>query len=419
MPEIFGFETKKWWCGVAAKFDVIVVGAGASGLMCAAEAAKRSRRVLVLEHAAKPGQKLLITGGGRCNFTNRQVDIHNFVSQVPRFCKSALSRFSPNDFIGKLEKRQIKYAERSHGQLFCKGHASDILNMLLDDCRQNGVTIRYGGAIEKIAHSAGADDSIVASGADRFSVVAAGETFVCSSLVIASGGLSLPETGASNFGLKVAEQFMLKVVPVAPGLVPLTLQPTDKEKLGLLAGIAVEAIVSYEKQHFRENVLFTHRGLSGPAILQISSYWRPGREIMINFLPHIDLVARLDKAKQLNPLTRVKTVIGEMLPKRLVEALLPANDAERPLANIGLARLKDIAAAVQNFKIMPAGTEGYRTAEVTRGGIDCSEVSSKTFAAHKVAGLYFIGEILDVTGWLGGYNLQWAWSSGWCAGQYV
>lgn len=413
--------------------------------MCAAEAGKRGRRVLVLDHAAKPGQKLLVTGGGRCNFTNRQVDVNNFVSRVPKFCKSALSRFSPHHFIAMLEKKRIAYAERAHGQLFCTGNASQILDMLLVECQNNGVVMRYGCHIHQVIslitetatgvpeekfvpgrvsknigqNQAATEAATGKSELKRFSLLTSKGEFECASLVIASGGLSLPETGASGFGIKVAEQFGLQVVPVAPGLVPLTLNPQDKERLAPLSGIAVEALVTCERQSFRENVLFTHRGLSGPAILQISSYWRPGIEISINFLPDIDLVDAFSRKKLESPLTRVKTVVAGFLPRRLVEALLPEKIAEMPLAGASLVRLKEISSSVQGFKLMPAGSEGYRTAEVTLGGVDCREISSKTFAAHKVAGLFFIGEVLDVTGWLGGYNLQWAWSSGWCAGQFV
>ncbi len=438
-----GRQTELWRCNLAEKFDVIIIGAGASGLMCAAEAGKRGRRVLVVDHAAKPGQKLLVTGGGRCNFTNRQVDVHNFISRVPKFCKSALSRFSPRHFIAMLEKKRIAYGERSHGQLFCTGNASQILDMLLEECHVNGVVMRFGCHIHQIipmineTASSGPKEKFVSGSASknigqsaaaqtagksefkRFSLLTSKGEFESASLVIASGGLSFPETGASGFGIKVAEQFELQVVPVVPGLVPLTLNPQDKEKLATLSGIAVEAVVSCERQSFRENVLFTHRGLSGPAILQISSYWRPGGEISINFLPDIDLVEAFSRKKLESSLTRVKTVVAEYLPRRLVEALLPETTAEKPLAKTSLVRFKEISAIVQGYKVKPAGSEGYRTAEVMLGGVDCSEISSKTFAAHKVAGLYFIGEILDVTGWLGGYNLQWAWSSGWCAGQFV
>ncbi|MBU1107015.1 MAG: NAD(P)/FAD-dependent oxidoreductase [Candidatus Riflebacteria bacterium] len=397
---------------MAEIFDVIIVGAGASGLMCAIEAGRRGRTVLLVDHASKPGQKLLITGGGRCNFTNRQIDVNNFISRIPRFCKSALTRFSQNDFIKLLEKNQIKYSEREHGQLFCTGSARQILDMLVQDCHRNGVTLRTDCMISQINHAAKSDGQ-------NFTLSTSKGELLCQALVVATGGLSLPETGASNFGLKLAEQFALEVVSPTPGLVPLTLQPADKQISSVLSGIAIDAVVSYKRQNFRENLLFTHRGLSGPAALQISLYWQPGSEISINMLPDLDLIAAFTRRKSENPLLRVKTVVAEYLPKRMVETMISPETGEKPLANTSLATFNEIAERLQHWKIIPAGTEGYRTAEVTVGGVSCHEVSSKTFAAHKVPGLYFIGEVLDVAGWLGGYNLQWAWSSGWCAGQYA
>lgn len=391
-------------------FDVIIIGAGASGLMCAVEAGHRGRKVLVIDHYEKPGQKLLITGGGRCNFTNRQVGADHYLSGIPMFCKSALSRFSPQDFIAVLDQNRIAYSERAHGQLFCNGSAREILNFLVNECSKNAVQLRSGCTIKQIQHVADPQ---------AFKLLTSKGEITCKALVVATGGLSYPEIGASPFGLQIAQQFGLQVVPTAPGLVPFTLNPEDKERLKNLPGIAVEAIVSFKQHSFRENVLFTHRGLSGPAILQISSYWQPGCEISINMLPDVDLVEVFVVQARERPLVRVKTVVADYLPKRLVEAFIPSALAEKALAKTGLANFKKIAALIQVWKIKPAGTEGYRTAEVTLGGVDCREISSKTFAAHKVPGLYFIGEVLDVTGWLGGYNLQWAWSSGWCAGQFV
>ena len=403
--------------GMPEKWDVVVVGAGASGLMCAAVAGARGRRVLVVDHAAKPCQKLLITGGGRCNFTNRAVDCNNFVSRVPRFCKSALSRFKPSDFIKMLDDHGIAWCEREHGQLFLKGSAREIADLLLDKCRQAGVTIRSACRVDQVtlASALPAQEQTTAG----FELATSSGVLACDSLVVASGGLSVPETGASAFGFDLAAQFGINVVAPVPGLVPLTLAPEDREKFGPLSGIAVEVQISFEKHAFRENLLFTHRGLSGPVVLQISNYWRPGGRLEINFCPDTDLAAGFIDARQNRPLVRVKTVLSDLLPKRLAEALLPPTIAEMQCGQLSNRLLEQLTQLVQRHPLVPAGTEGYRVAEVTRGGIDCGEVSSKTFECSKIKGLYFIGEVLDVTGWLGGYNLQWAWSSGHCAGQFV
>ncbi len=398
------------------KWDVVIIGAGASGLMCAAAAGERGRRVLVVDHAAKPCQKLLITGGGRCNFTNRSVDCNNFISQIPRFCKSALSRFKAADFIKLLDERGISWGEREHGQLFLKGSAREIADMLLDRCRLAGVVIRCGCRIDQVGRFFSAD---AASEKTGFELNSSAGIIACDSLVVACGGLSLPETGASGFGYDLAAQLGINVVRPVPGLVPLTLSPEDREKFGPLSGIAVEVVVSFEKHSFKENMLFTHRGLSGPAILQISNYWRAGGVLEINFCPDTDLNARFVDARQNRPLVRVKTVLAEILPKRLSEALLPENLAEMQCGQLSNKLLEKLSQLLHKYPLCPAGTDGYRTAEVTAGGIDCSEVSSKTFESNKNKGLFFIGEVLDVTGWLGGYNLQWAWSSGYCAGQFV
>ncbi len=390
-------------------FDVIIIGASASGLMCAIEAGKRGRTVLVLDHANKAGKKILMSGGGRCNFTNYDVSAENYLSHNPHFCKSALSRFTQWDFIAMVEHYQIPYHERDHGQLFCDVSAKDILNMLLAECKQAGVTIKLKHDINKIVKK---DDN-------GFEIETSHDDFKCQSLVIATGGLSIPKMGATPFGYKIAEQFGLKVWPTRAGLVPFTLHDKDKARFANLSGIAIECIVTTEKKSFRENVLFTHRGLSGPAILQASSYWQAGEAIHVNMLPDIDLASELKALKQTHPRQQLKTAISNHLPKRLVTVLLDDAIAAAPLHDLSHKQIEDVASQIHDFVIQPNGTEGYRTAEVTVGGVDCDELSSKTMQSHKIPGLYFIGEVVDVTGWLGGYNFQWAWSSGWCAGQVV
>ena len=390
------------------KKDVIIIGAGASGLMCAMEAGKRKRRVLVMDHAKNPGQKLLISGGGRCNFTNYHIHAGNYISHNPHFCKSALSRYTQMDFLALLKKHQVSFSQREHGQLFCTGSSREILDLLLSECRDAGVSFKLGIKVERIEQKGDHDFAVYTDQGD----------FSCNSLVVATGGLSLPSTGASPIGYEIAKQFHIKIWPPHAGLVPFTLQPEDKENLSSLSGISVDATVSSRGQSFRGNILFTHRGLSGPAVLQISSYWQPGDEITINLLPDMDLVDEL-KAKKQHPQQKLKTVLAEYLPKRLVAARILSDPAERPLQAISHSRFREISSQLQQWKIKPCGTEGYRTAEITVGGVDCDAISSKTMEARKVAGLYFIGEVLDVTGWLGGFNLQWAWSSGWCAGQDV
>ena len=389
--------------------DVIVIGAGAAGLMCAIEAGKRGRSVLVLDQANKAGRKILMSGGGRCNFTNYDVSAEHYLSHNPHFCKSALSRFTQWDFLALVHEYQIAFHERDHGQLFCDDSAKDILNMLLAENKKAGSRIQLRTEIQKIEKLDGGGFSLKTSQGD----------FVCQSLVIATGGLSIPSMGSSPFGYQVAEQFDIKVWQPQAGLVPFTLQPTDKEKYSALSGIAIDSIVSHGQMSFRENVLFTHRGLSGPAILQISSYWQPGETVNINLLPDYDLINELKQAQQQHPQQQIKTLLAKHLPKRLVSTFITEALLEKTLADTSHKDFDAIAETLQNWQIKPAGTEGYRTAEVTTGGIDCDAISSKTLAAKDVPGLYFIGEVLDVTGWLGGYNFQWAWASGWCAGQYV
>ena len=389
--------------------DVLIIGASASGLMCAIEAGKRGRKVVVLDHANKAGKKILMSGGGRCNFTNMEVSASNFISHNPHFCKSALSRYTQWDFIALVNKHHIPYHQRDLGKLFCDDSAKDILNMLLKECKKANVKIYLNCNISRLEKSAG----------NGFVVKTGLAGFQAASLVIASGGLSIPKMCASPFGYKVAEQFGHHIWPTSPGLVPFTLQPHDKEKLQGLSGISVESLVSNKHMQFKENILFTHRGLSGPAILQISSYWKAGEEININLLPDLDVVNLLTTRRIKQPQLKLKTVLVDVLPKRLV-SILPGQDViEQALQNLSKEKINKIAQQLQHWTIKPNATEGYRTAEVTLGGVDCNELSSKTMESEKVAGLYFIGEVVDITGWLGGYNFQWAWSSGWCAGQVV
>jgi len=389
--------------------DVLIIGASASGLMCAIEAGKRGRKVIVLDHANKAGKKILMSGGGRCNFTNMDVTAENFISHNPHFCKSALSRYTQWDFIGMVNDYNIAYHERDLGKLFCDDSAKDILDMLLTECKRVKVKIYLNKKIEEIKQ---ADNSYITKTEN--------EKFQSSSLVIACGGLSIPKMCASPLGYKIAEQFNHHIWPTSAGLVPLTLQNHDKEKFERLSGVSVESNVSNEKIAFnKENILFTHRGLSGPAILQISSYWHAGEAIKVNLLPEIDVEEYIKARLAKQPNTKLKNLLSEILPKRLMPALFTEEIIEKPLQELSQIRIDQIASQLQNWEIKPNGTEGYRTAEVTLGGVDCDQLSSKTMESENAKGLYFIGEVVDVTGWLGGYNFQWAWSSGWCAGQVV
>ena len=391
------------------KVDVVVIGASASGLMCAAQAGQRGRRTVVLDHANKAGKKILISGGGRCNFTNYSISAENYISHNAHFCKSALSRYTQWDFIHLVQRYNIAYHERDHGQLFCDYSAKDILAILLSECDKAQVGVLLHTTIKHIAKP---DD-------ESFIINTSRVDYHCRSLVIATGGLSFPKMGASAFGYKVAEQFGIKVWPPTAGLVPFTLTAADKERFAALSGIAVESLVSNQRQSFRENVLFTHRGLSGPAILQISSYWLPGETVTINLLPDLQLLDELKTAQAQHPKLKLKTLLGKWLPKRLVTTLLHEAVAEASLQELSGKQLIEVADHIQQWTIQPNGTEGYRTAEVTLGGVDCDALSSKTMECKPVPGLYFVGEVVDVTGWLGGYNFQWAWASGWCAGQFV
>ncbi len=389
-------------------FDIIIIGAGAAGLMCAIEAGKRGRRVLVLDHAAKPAEKIRISGGGRCNFTNIHAAPENYLSQNPRFCVSALKRYCPQDFIDLVDRYQIKWHEKTLGQLFCDNSAKDIINMLLRECEQNGVAIVTSTEVEEINKDA-----------ELFRLTTSRGPYACHKLVIACGGPSIPKMGASSFGYKIARQFGLHVIDPRAGLVPLTFSGPIKEKLSALSGVSVEAEVKFGKVKFREALLFTHRGLSGPAILQISSYWREGEPVRINMLPDQDMFALLKAAKDHSPKQELVTLLAEHLPRRLAQFIGEETGIEGRLADLSHKKLHLVAAMINDWQILPNGTEGYRTAEVTVGGVDTDELSSKTFEAQKVPGLYFIGEVVDVTGHLGGYNFQWAWASGHACGQVI
>lgn len=394
---------------VPASTDVLIIGASAAGLMCAIEAGRRGRKVIVLDHANRAGKKILMSGGGRCNFTNLDIDPEKYISHNPHFCKSAFSRFTQWDFIAMVERHHIAYHEKHLGQLFCDDSSRDILDMLLAECADAGVDIHLDTDIGVIMHHAD----------NGFFIETMKRAYQAASLVIASGGLSIPKMCASPLGYRVAEQFGHKIWPTSAGLVPFTLQPEDRQRLAPLSGVSVDSIVSNKRIRFRENILFTHRGLSGPAILQISSYWSPGEAVSINLLPEVDLVELLSSKRVASPNTRLKTVLSEILPRKLLPVFIRPPVLDKPLQELSQHQMREIAGQLQRWQVRPNGTEGYRTAEVTRGGVDCDELSSRTMESQRVKGLYFIGEVVDVTGWLGGYNFQWAWSSGWCAGQVV
>jgi predicted Rossmann fold flavoprotein len=389
--------------------DVVVIGAGAAGLMCAFTAAAR-RRVLLLDHANKPGKKILMSGGGRCNFTNMYTEPANFLSANSHFCKSALARYTQWDFIEMVSRHGVPYHEKKLGQLFCDNKASDILDMLLDECQQAGVDLRLNTSVESIER---AEESYVMQSS-------IGE-ITCQSLVIATGGLSIPTLGASGFGYQIARQFGHNVLPTRAGLVPFTItEPQLKGMCEALSGTSVEdCLVSCNGQSFRENILFTHRGLSGPAILQVSSYWQPGDAIAINLLPQLNLSEWLEEQRSERPNTELRTLLSELFTRKMAGLLAEHWFVSKPLKQYSPAELQEVADKLGNWQLVPAGTEGYRTAEVTLGGVDTREVSSKTMESQKAPGLYFIGEVLDVTGHLGGFNFQWAWASGYAAAQYV
>lgn len=391
------------------EIDVLIIGAGAAGLMCAIEASKRKRKVFVLDHANKAGKKILMSGGGRCNFTNYYIEPNKYFSHNAHFFKSALSRYTQWDFIELVNKHKIAFHEKTLGQLFCDNKSKDIVDMLLKECERYGAAIYLNTVIEQIQKT---NDY-------SFKISTTKGRFHCHSIVIATGGLSIPTMGASPFAYKIAEQFNIKVWPTRAGLVPFTLDVLEKDRLSVLSGIGVDSLVNNERNQFREHILFTHRGLSGPAILQLSSYWYPGEKICINLLPEHNLLESLKTARAEAPHKQLNSVLSMYLPKRVVEIFIPQKLGEKKLADSSNKDLETISHLLQNWVVKPNGTEGYRTAEVTIGGVDCHAISSKTMEANNIPGLYFIGEALDVTGWLGGYNFQWAWSSGWAAGQVV
>ncbi|MBX5151835.1 NAD(P)/FAD-dependent oxidoreductase [Rhizobium lentis] len=392
--------------GLQHKSDVIVIGAGAAGMMAAIRAGKRGRSVVVIDHAKAPGEKIRISGGGRCNFTNIHAGPRNFLSANPHFCKSALARFKPADFIAMVDRHGIAWHEKTLGQLFCDDSAKDIIRMLLDEMRAVGAGLHLGTEI---------------SGVERreagFRVSTGEGVFEASSLIVATGGKSIPKMGATGFAYRLAEQFGLTVLETRPALVPLTLDPGMIASIAPLAGISAPAEIRHGRTAFREALLFTHRGLSGPAILQISSYWREGDEIVVAVEPDVDISAHLKTAKRLNGRQSAQTALGDILPKRLAQFLVEREKIAGNMADLPDKALQRLAASAQNWIIKPSGSEGYRTAEVTLGGIDTASLDSRSMEAKTVPGLYFVGECVDVTGWLGGYNFQWAWASGFAAGE--
>ncbi len=392
-----------------SNWDVIVIGAGAAGLHCAAHAAKRGKSVLVLDHAKQAGKKILISGGGRCNFTNMYAGPDNFLSSNPHFCKSALSRYTQWDFIGLVAEYGIPYHEKTLGQLFCDDSAKDIVRMLMSECDRYGARVQLRTEIMSVDFD------------DGYCIDTSRGEYRSDKLVVACGGLSMPKLGATPLGYQIAEQFGHSIVPVRAGLVPFTLQEEDKERFAELSGVAVPVTAEANDGYFREAMLITHRGVSGPAILQVSSYWQPGEAVTINLLPDLDAYEWLKTQQQQQPKSQLNTVLQAHFPKRVVTALAEHHQwpLSNKLADTSNAQFQTIADNLNRWQLKPNGTEGYRTAEVTLGGVNVDEVSSKTMESQKQPGLYFIGEVLDVTGWLGGFNFQWAWSSGFACGSEV
>jgi hypothetical protein len=389
-------------------FDVVIVGAGAAGLMCAMTAGNRGRRVLLLEHNDQAGAKILISGGGRCNFTNLEIAPERFVSANPHFCKSALSRYTQHDFIALVERHRIAYHEKTRGQLFCDGSAREILAMLLAECDAAGVDLRTAHSVTQVSR------------ADRFRIETDRGSFAAPALVLATGGLSIPKMGATGFAYEMARRFDLAIIEPRPGLVPLKVAGETLELCRTLTGVSVDAVVACGRVSFRENILFTHRGLSGPAILQISSYWHEGETVSIKLAPGVEIENFLADRKRTRPKAELKTVLAELIPARLASALATtAAPSDLAIANIPDRSLIELADRLKRWQLKPTGSEGWPKAEVTVAGIDTAALSSKTMEARAVPGLFAIGEAVDVTGWLGGYNFQWAWSSGWCAGNAV
>jgi predicted Rossmann fold flavoprotein len=387
------------------KFDVIVIGGGAAGLFCAIEAGKRGRNVFVIEHNGAVGRKIVISGGGRCNFTNLDVSAENFISANPHFCKSALARYTPNDFIKLVERRRIDYYEKSLGQLFCRDSSRLIVEMLLAECDRAGVTIKTECSVTAVAR----DDE------GRWELETNRGPFTCASLVIATGGLSFPKVGATDLGYRIAKQFSLKLTQTRPSLVAMTFG--GESRYAQLSGVSLPAAITASGHEFRENILFTHRGLSGPAVLQASNYWQPGNEISIDLLPDTD-ATELITGRVAGHL-KLADVLSSVLPRRFAEIFATSEVNAKPLEQLSKRDILVVAEKLNGWKVVFSGTEGYARAEVTLGGVSTAELSSQTMEAKRVSGLFFIGELVDVTGWLGGYNFQWAWSSGYAAGQAV
>jgi len=390
------------------KYDVIIIGAGAAGLMSAIEAGKRGRKVLLVDHSKKIGEKIRISGGGRCNFTNINSHPSKFISKNPNFVISALSQYTQNDFINLIKKHNIKFHEKKLGQLFCDESAQQITDMLLLECQMANVTLKKEIIITDIDRKD-----------DQYFIAVSSDKYFCDSLIIATGGLSVPKIGASKFGYEVAKKFNLNIIETLPALVPLTFDEKILTMCKELSGLSLEAVVSFNKTFFEEGMLFTHRGLSGPSILQISSYWKLGDNIKINLSPKLDIFKLLKSKKNSNPKQDINTIISEILPKRLAYMICKENDVSGNISELSNKLLKQLSNSINTWVINPTGSEGYRTAEVTLCGIDTDEISSKTMMSIKNPGLFFIGEVMDVTGHLGGYNFQWAWSSGFVAGQYA
>ncbi|MDB0072169.1 NAD(P)/FAD-dependent oxidoreductase [Candidatus Pelagibacter sp.] len=390
------------------KFDVIVVGAGAAGMMSAIEAGKRGRKVLLIDHAKKIGEKIRISGGGRCNFTNIHTHPSKFISNNPKFVISALKQYTQNNFIDLIKKHNIKFHEKKLGQLFCDESAQQIIDMLLLECEIANVVLKKDTSIDDIDKQD-----------DKYFIVVGGDKYFCESLIIATGGLSIPKIGASKFGYDIAQKFNLKVIETLPALVPLTFSEKILSICKELTGLSVEAVVSFKKTFFEEGMLFTHRGLSGPSILQISSYWKLGDDIKVNLSPKLDVDKFLNDRKISNPKQDISIIVSEILPKRLAHIICNENKVNGNICELSKKILTSLSNSINAWAINPTGTEGYRTAEVTLGGIDTEEISSKTMMCNNHPGLFFIGEVVDVTGHLGGYNFQWAWSSGYVAGQYA
>jgi len=395
----------------AEHFDVVIIGAGGAGMMCGSVAGKLGRSVLLIDHSEKIGRKILISGGGRCNFTNVGARAESFVSSNPHFAKSALSRYTPADFIKLVETHRIRYHEKKLGQLFCDHSAEEIVNMLINECDQGDCRFLLNTKIESIAKLADKDK--------RYELSTSAGRFTCESLVIASGGLSIPQIGASGFGYEIARQFGLKIVPTAPALDGFNWGDSDLARFTDLSGLSLDTVVSCRKASFRENILFTHSGLSGPASLQISLFWYPGDKLAVDLLPDGNASDFLHSVKNAGSKQEIKNVLAEILPKRFAEYFAHHLDIYGPVNTMSDKKIADLSANIHGWQLSPARTVGYRKAEVTRGGVDTSELSSKTMEAKKAPGLYFIGEVVDVTGLLGGYNFQWAWASGFAAGNAV